>query len=93
MENKSRIPALREVTFDGALMWFSELHCEGLLFHPEDDPADIFAVSDGSPTFTSKEVAEVRFFIDEMDKGLGHDKMIEAAYPVFMKAYGIQLDA
>lgn len=93
MESKSRIPTLREVSFDGALMWFSELHCEGLLFHPEDDPADILAISDGLPVFTSNEVTEVRFLIDELDRGLGHDKMIDAAYPIFMKAVGNQLDA
>lgn len=93
METKSRIPALREVSFDGALMWFSEMQCEGLLFHPEDDPADIVRISDGVPSFSGKEVEELRFLIEELDKGLGHEKMISAAYPVFMNACGIQLDA
>lgn len=93
MEMKSRIPALREVSFDGALMWFSEMQCQRLLFHPEDDPADIIRISDGAPLFSTKEVEEVRFLIDEMDKRLGHEKMIEAAYPVFMNACGGQLDA
>ena len=93
MEMKSRIPALREVSFDGALMWFSEMQCQRLLFHPEDDPADIIRNSDGSTLFSTKEVEEVRFVIRELDKGLGHDKMIEAAYPVFMNACGAQLDA
>lgn len=93
MEMKSRIPALREVSFDGALMWFSEMQCQQLLFHPEDDPADIIRISDSAPLFSTKEVEEVRFLIEELDNGLGHEKMIEAAYPVFMKACGIQLDA
>jgi hypothetical protein len=93
MEMRSRIPTLREVSFDGALMWFSEMQCRELLFHPEDDPADIFRISDGVPTFSSKEVQEVRFVIEELDNGLGHEKMIEAAYPIAMKAFGNQLDA
>jgi len=93
MEMKSRIPALREVSFDGALMWFSEMQCEGLLFHPEDDPAEIIGISDGIPSFSEKEVEELRFLLEELDKGLGHEKMISAAYPIFMKACGIQLDS
>ena len=93
MTMKSRIPMLREVSFDGALMWFSEMHCHELLFHPEDDPAEILRISDGVPTFSTREVQEVRFVIEELDKGIGHEKMIEAAYPVFMNAFGNQLDA
>jgi len=93
MEMNSRIPALREVSFDGALTWFAEMQCEGLLFHPEDDPADIVRISDGVPSFSVKEVEELRFLIEELDKGLGHERMISAAYPVFMNSCGIQLDA
>jgi hypothetical protein len=93
MEMKSRIPNLSEVSFDGALMWFSEMQCEGLLFHPEDDPADIIRIADNTPLFSIREVEEARFLIEKMDKGLGHEKLIEAAYPVFMRACGIQLDA
>ena len=37
MEMKSRIPALREVSFDGALVWFAEMQNQRLLFHPDDD--------------------------------------------------------
>jgi len=93
MEMKSRIPALREVSSDGALMWFSEMQCQKLLFHPEEDPADIIRIADNTPLFSTREVEEVRFLIGEMDRELGHDKLIEAAYPVFMKAFGTQLDA
>ena len=93
MEMKSRIPALREVSFDGALMWFSEMQCQQLLFHPEDDPADIIWIADNTRVFSAREVEEVRFLIRELDKGLGHEKMIEAAYPVFMRACGAQIDA
>lgn len=93
METKSRIPTLREVSFDGALMWFAEMQCQKLLFHPEDDPADIIRIADDTPLFSAREAEEVRFLIGELDKGLGHEKMIEAAYPVFMRACDTQLDA
>lgn len=93
MEMKSRIPALREVSFDGALMWFSEMQCQQMLFHPEDDPADIMKIDGNTPTFSTREVEEIRFVIGELDRELGHDKLIEAAYPIFMGAFGSQLDS
>lgn len=93
MQAQSRIPKLRDTNFDGALLWFSEMQCNGLLFHPEDDPADIIRIADGERMFTDTEVLELRYLLDELDDSLGHDKMIEAAYPIFMNAFGLQLDA
>jgi hypothetical protein len=93
MHTQSRIPQLRDTTFDSALLWFSEMSCRALLFHPEDDPGDIVRIADGQPLFSENEVAEIRFLVDEIEAELGHEQMIEAAYPAFMKAFGIQLDA
>lgn len=93
MHAQSRIPKLHDTTFDSALLWFSEMQCDGLLFHPEDDPADIIGIADGERTFSDTEVQELRFLLDELDENLGHDRMIEAAYPIFMNAFGLQLDA
>lgn len=93
MHTQSRIPKLHDTTFDGALMWFSEMQCSKLLFHPEDDPADIIRISNDERLFTNSEVAELRFLLNEIEENLGHDKLIEAAYPIFMKAFGNQLDA
>ncbi|MDO8991258.1 MAG: hypothetical protein Q7U91_16655 [Sideroxyarcus sp.] len=93
MHTQSRIPKLRDTTFDGALMWFSEMQCSKLLFHPEDDPADIFLISNGERMFSTDEVIELRYVLNEIEEDLGHEKLIEAAYPIFMKAFGNQLDA
>lgn len=93
MRTQSRIPKLRDTTFDGALLWFSKMHCSNLLFHPEDDPADIIRISSGERTFSDGEIKELRFLLNELEEGIGHEKMIEAAYPIFMNACGIQLDA
>lgn len=93
MHTPSRIPKLHDTTFDGALLWFSEMQCSKLLFHPEDDPADIVYISNGEPFFTNEEVNEVRFVLNELEAELGHNKVIEAAYPIFMKAFGNQMDA
>ena len=93
MRTQSRIPKLHETTFDGALLWFSEMQCSELLFHPEDDPADIILISNGERLFSDGEVQELRFLLNELEESLGHDTVIEAAYPIFMTAFGNQLDA
>ena len=93
MNTQSRIPKLHDTTFDGALLWFSEMQCSRLLFHPEDDPADIINNSDSKRTFSDVEVIELRFLLNELEENIGHDKVIEAAYPIFMTACGQQLDA
>lgn len=33
------------------------------------------------------------FVVAELERAVGHEKVIEAAYPIFMKAFGNQLDA
>lgn len=93
MHAQSRIPKLHDTTFDAALLWFSEMQCSNLLFHPEDDPADIICISNNERVFSDKEVKELRFLLNELEEDLGHEKLIEAAYPIFMNACGIQLDA
>lgn len=93
MHTQSRIPKLRATTFDGALMWFSEMQVNNLLFHPEDDPADIVRISNGEKFFSDEEVQELRFVMAKLEQTVGHEKVIEAAYPIFMKAFGNQLDA
>jgi len=93
MNNQSRIPQLQSSTFDGALFWFSELQTKGLLFHPEDDPAEIVHISDGSRFFTDTEIIELRVRLNQLEVDLGHNAVIEAAYPIFMNAFGLRLDA
>ena len=93
MQIESRIPKLQDISFDSAMTWFAELQSQSLLFHPEDDPAEVIAIPSGEPFFSKKEVDELRFLIGELDSALGHEKMIEAAYPIFMHACGMRLDA
>ena len=92
MKNASRIPACQNYTFDGMLYWFAEMSVNDLLFHPDDDPADIVLIADNTPIFDKKEVRQLRKILDRMFVENGLD-VYEAAYPVFMKRMGIQLDA
>jgi hypothetical protein len=93
MLTQSRIPKLHDTTFDGALLWFSEMQCSNLLFHPEDDPADIISNSSGKHLFSNFEVNELHFLLKGLEETIGHEKVIKAAYPIFMNAFGNQLDA
>ena len=92
MNFESRTPELNAVSFDGALQWFAEMQCLGLLFDPDDDPADIVVIRRGERMFRNRETEEVRFVLDELSATLG-DGVYEAAYPVMMNACGIRLDA
>jgi len=92
MQNQSRIPVLQELTFDHALMWFSELNQRGILFHPDDDPAQIVTITTGERTFSDVEICQARSAIGNLFLELG-DAVYEAAYPVFQNALGLRLDA
>ena len=92
MNSESRIPELNVVSFDGALQWFAEMQCRGLLFHPDDDPADIIVIRSGERMFNDREIQETRLVLDTLFAALGDD-VYEAAYPVMMNACGIRLDA
>ena len=92
MNTQSRIPKLNSANFDGALVWFSEMQTKGLIFHPDDDPADIVNIGDWQKTFSNPEISELRFVMNELFNSLG-DGVYEAAYPIFMKAIGQHLDA
>lgn len=91
MQTQSRIPKLTEVSFNEASLWFSNMHMQEVLFHPEDDPAEIVAISDGTRTFSDEEVSEIRVVLDTLESSIGHEKVINAAYPVFMGAFGLPL--
>jgi hypothetical protein len=92
MNTQSRIPKLNSSSFDGALMWFAEMQTKGLMFHPDDDPAEMLRISDWQRMFSDPEVSEVRFVMNELFTNLG-DEVYAAAYPIVMNAYGIRLDS
>ena len=83
---------MQGLTFDHAVMWFSELNQRGILFHPDDDPAQIVTIATGKRTFSDVEISQARFVVDALFQELG-DGVYEAAYPVFQTALGLQLDA
>jgi len=92
MKTTSRIPVLDETSFDGMLMWFARLSKRGLLFHVDDDPAEIVNAQTGRRIFTYDEAVSLRAIIARLFRKHG-DQVYEAEYPIFMKAVGRRLDA
>jgi hypothetical protein len=88
----NRIPECQDHSFDGMLGWFAELSRCDLLIHPDDDPASIVSTETGRKVFSRSEAIAVRSVISKFFKANGDD-VYEAAYPIFMKRLGIQLDA
>jgi hypothetical protein len=82
-----RIPDLNAASFDGAVQWFTEMANHGLLFHPDDDPADIVVIKTGEPMFSDQEAESARLTLDRLFETLGED-VYEAACPVMREACG-----
>ena len=90
--NTSRIPDFVVKSFDGMLMWFTEMSVRELLFHPDDAPETIISTTTGEKYFTATECRELETTLATMFQQFGGD-VYEAAYPIFMQRMGIQLDA
>ncbi|MDP1709234.1 MAG: hypothetical protein Q8L89_09275 [Gammaproteobacteria bacterium] len=90
--NASRIPDFSDKSFDGMLMWFSEMSVRDLLFHPDDAPETIISIATGEKFFTATECRNLESTLATMFRQFGSD-VYEAAYPIFMKRMNIQLDA
>lgn len=91
MNQLSRIPQWTDRSFDGMLVWFSEMSVRGLLFHPDDDPSEILSIANGTRIFSDSEVTELRSTVAKMFE-LNGDEVYEAGLPVFRAAFG-QFDA
>lgn len=83
----SRVPGFANKSRAGMSRWFGEMSLRGLLFHPEDRPADIIDIATGEPFFTEKECDKLDAILGEMFDRFGSD-VCESAYPVFMKTAG-----
>ena len=91
MNQASRIPQWSDHSFDGMLLWFSEMSVRGLLFHPDDDPAEIISTRSGARLFSDAEAVVLRATIAEMFELQGED-VYEAGMPIFRATLG-QFDA
>lgn len=90
---KTRIPKLTETSFDGALLWFNRLQEQNLLFHPEDDLTSLFNIKSGLPTFTTTEIEDLQQILQSLENSIGHEQIIDAAYPIFKNAFSLASEA
>jgi len=90
--NTSRIPEFSDKSYDGMLIWFATMSERELLFHPDDVPEEVITTASGERLFSPAEALQLRKIIDTMFE-LHGDNVYEAAYPIFMKRMGIQMDA
>lgn len=74
------------------LMWFSEMSFRGLPFHPDDPPNTIVKIVDDTLLFTKSEARKIQTIVENMFEQFG-DRVCDAAYPIFMNAFGLRLDA
>ena len=87
-----RVPDYSDKSFDGMLLWFSEMSVRDLLFHPDDPPKTIYSIATGKRLFNKRECRAVERILSDMFEEFGDD-VYAAAYPIFMHRMGIRLDA
>jgi len=68
-----RIPAFDNVTLEGMKQWFIEMAERGLLFHPDDAPAEIIHGANCDRTFTDEECATLEPIMARMFAEFGND--------------------
>ena len=83
---ESRIPELTGTSKKAANAWLSALHKRGLLFCLNDDPLDIWKISDGARLFTGEEGNEVSKILDRLFEKRG-DELYELAYGIVSKTF------
>lgn len=86
MGSDSRIPRVRKFRVRNMAAWFAKMDARDLLFHPDDDPADIIAISTGQRLFSTDEVVRLREILAKMFARQGNG-VYDAAYPVFMRTF------
>lgn len=84
----SRVPDFVNKSQTGMSRWFNEMSLRGLLFPPEDQPADIVDIATDEPFFTERECTKLDAILGEMFDRYGNE-VCETAYPIFMKAAGL----
>lgn len=81
---KSRIPELTGTSKKAANAWLKELHTRGLLFCLDNNPAELFQISDGTRTFTDDEAQEASGLVSRLFEKRG-DELYKLAYETLSK--------
>lgn len=68
-----RLPEFTDKSPAGIDHWFAEIADAGLLFHPDDDPDEIFMIGTNEKTFGPQEATSLRHTMGEMFSIAGDD--------------------
>ena len=77
----TRIPNLTTTTPAAAKSWFKRMHLLGLMFHPDNEPEEIFQIVSRVPQFSGMECVQIRQCLDRLIAALG-DKVYDIAFDV-----------
>jgi hypothetical protein len=83
---KSHIPHINGDSREDVFGWFSALHKRGLLFCLDNDPRDLFKISDDSRLFTNEEAAEISTILHTLFVKHG-DVLHELAFEVVSRTF------
>lgn len=83
---ESRIPALAGTSKKAANAWLKELHNRKLLFCLDNDPAELFLISDGTRMFTDSEAQEVSGIVNQLFEKRG-DALYGLAFETLSKTF------
>ena len=83
---ESCIPELTGTSKKAANAWLKELHERGLLFCLDNDPTELFQISDGARTFTDDEAQEVSGLLNRLFEERG-DELHGLAYETLSKTF------
>ena len=78
MRNENRVPVLRDDSYQAMQAWFADLLARDMFYHPDERAADIVRVSDGSPSFSTRECGELDTIMAQLFRVHG-DAVYEAA--------------
>lgn len=83
---KSRIPLITGTSREEAFVWFTALHKRGMLFCLDDDPQELFKISDGSRLFTDEESIELVMILEALSAKHG-DELHGLAFEVLSRTF------
>lgn len=83
---KSHIPRISGDSREEAFAWFTALHKRGLLFCLDNDPRELFKISDDSRLFTNEEAAEISTILHALFARHG-DVLHELAFEVVSRTF------
>jgi hypothetical protein len=86
----NRIPDVKNNSAEAMSLWFAEMAANDLIYHPENEAADLVDIENGKPFFTQCEAKKAQSIMDGFYSRFKYERVMKVCYPHFMKAAGFQ---